>query len=258
MPTDAVDLPFQRPSAIAAAGMPGTVAAQVPGALGAENILLAEFGHASIVAYQSQEERTALLDHYLVLAGIVATACGIAGTYAFEAHVIGPILAIDVALPMFTLISFGFFTRLMHLGQKHEEALVAMNMIKEYYLHHLNQAMPHLHHAFRWRATHHRSRSSSGTTFFTASIIALTSSFSLAVAAEILYYMTHSFGHAIGVAIYLGPIRIAGILVDAPVFLVTFAAFGLYYVRARRRMRVSAHAGVPALMPSPALPLEEP
>lgn len=253
MPTDAVDLPFQRPTA---AATDTTIATPTPTGLNAENILLAEFGHASVVAYQSQEERTALLDHYLVLAGIVATACGLAATYAFEAHVVGPLLAADVALPLFTLISFGFFARLMHLRQKHREALVAMNTIKDYYLRELHRDMPHLHQAFRWRVSRHHHHPSSGTTFFTASIIALTSSFSLAVAAELLYYFTHHFGGAIGVAIYLGPIRIAGILVDAPVFLVTLAAFGLYYRRSRRKLTESLHTDGPVLTPSLELPLE--
>jgi hypothetical protein len=231
MPTDGLDLPFQRPNVTATTAIS---APQTSFPLNAENILLAEFGHASVVAYQSQEERTALLDHYLVLAGIVATACGIAATYAFEAHVVGPLLAVDVALPIFTLISFGFFTRLMHLGLKHQEALVAMNMIKDYYLRQLHQEMPHLHQAFRWRASRHHRRRSSGTTFFTATIIAITSSFALAIATELLYYYTRDFGGAVTPALFLGPIRIGGLVVDGPVFLVALASFGLYYRRARQ------------------------
>ena len=151
---------------------------------------------------------------------------------------VGPLLAVIAGLALAAIVSFAFFVRLTGLSRERHEALATMNAIKEFYIEQLREPWPRLHEAFRWRFSKHRSHGwYSGATALTAFIIALIGSFYLGVATELLFYYTRAFGHVISVPIYIGTIRISGIVLDGPVFLVTFLVFGFLFWRARRNMR---------------------
>lgn len=203
--------------------------------LHAEYLLLEEFTHASVTAYQANQDRGTLLNLYLVLGGVLITAGGIAVSYAASANVKGPIYAVDLGLALAGIISFAFFARLLQLSRKYQDALMAMDVIKEFYLRELGEVMPHLRHAFRWRLGTLRDKGrSSGTTFFTGSVMAVIGSFYFGGASELLFYYTKDFGGVLAVPLWLGPIRISGLLVDAPVFALALALYITFYRRARR------------------------
>jgi hypothetical protein len=235
MSTDALDLPFQRPThAPAGAGQAPTLTRAGNLSLNAEHLLLAEFTHASVVAYQVNEERGSLLNHYLVLTGVIATAAGVAASVSISAHKVGPLLAVIAGLILASVVSFAFFMRLIEYSHKYDDALSTMNRIKEFYIRELKHEMPHLHHAFRWRhdVTRRRKRTGS-TTLLTGLIIAIMGSFCIGAAAELLYYFTHGFNGWVSIPLYLGSIKISGFLVDAPAFGVVLLLHLVYYRHAR-------------------------
>jgi hypothetical protein len=215
-------------------------------ALHAEPLLLEEFSHASMVAHQANDDRTNLLNLYLLLAGVIATAAGVSASAALTANTIGPLLAIIVGLVLAAILSFGFFMRLIALSDKYFEALLTMDVIKEVYIQELGEQSTILERALRWRLKSLPKVSkwrSSGTTFFIGSIIAVIGSFYLGAATELLYHYTHGFGGASLLPLYLGSIKISGMVVDTPVFLLAFLIHVLYYrlARGQRRARASMH-----------------
>jgi hypothetical protein len=208
-----------------------------------EPLMLEEFNHASVVAYQANDDRTSLLNLYLLLAGVIATAAGVSASAAFAANTIGPLLAIILGLVLASVLSFGFFMRLISLSDKYLDALLTMDVIKEVYIRELQGQTSVLERAIRWRlATLPRGGKlrSSGTTFFIGSIITVIGSFYLGAAMELLYHYTHGFGGAPMFALYLGSVKISGMLVDTPVFLLAFFAHVLYYRVARGQRRTYA------------------
>lgn len=234
MPLDATNMPFPQPTPASPNPSPNT-------SLSAEPLLLEEFTHASVVAYQANADRTGLLNLYLLLAGVVATAAGVAATAALSANVIGPLLAVAAGLALAAVLSFGFFVRLIALSDKYVDALLTMDVIKEFYLQELGGQLPQLRRAFRWRLeTLPMSSRASGTTGFIGSIIAVMGSFYLGAAAELLYHFTHAFGGALDNSLHLGNLPIPGFIVDAPVFLLALAFHAVYFRRAHQRRRVQA------------------
>lgn len=235
MSTDALDLPFQRPThSQAGAGHAPTLTHTSGLSLNAEHLLLAEFTHASVVAYQINEERGGLLNHYLVLAGVIATAAGVAASVSISVHKVGPLLAVIAGLVLASVVSFAFFMRLIEYSHKYDDALSTMNRIKEFYIRELKHEMPHLHQAFRWRHDVARQRGrTGGTTLLTGLIIAIMGSFYIGAAAELLYYFTHGFNGLVTIPLYLGAFKISGFLVDAPAFSVVLLFHIVYYRRAR-------------------------
>ncbi|MBF6589156.1 MAG: hypothetical protein IVW57_01330 [Ktedonobacterales bacterium] len=208
-----------------------------------ESLLMSEFGHASAMAFQANQGRTDLLNLYLLLTGVIVTGMGVSVSAAFAANVIGPLLAVIVGLVLAFALSFGFFARLINLTEKYHDALITMDIIKEFYIQQLREQMPQLGSLIRWRldTLPVMGKRSSGTTFFTGSIIALMGSFSLGAATELLFYYTHGFDGLLQVHLSLGPVVIRGFVVDVPVFVAALLVFVVYYVRARQRDRTRAH-----------------
>ena len=240
MPLDATNLPFPRPVLRHDVLVPITQDGDVT-QLRAENILLEEFTHASVTAYQANQERTDLLNLYLIMAGVIATAVGISVSAALTRNLMGPLDAVIVGLIFASVLSFGFFVRLIHLGRKYHDALLTMDLIKEFYIQELREKMPHLQRAFRWRVdTLPESGHSSGTTLFIGTVIALMGSFSLGAAAELLFHYSNAFGGLIPIKLSLGPVSVTGLLVDIPVFLVALLIHTIYYRTARRHLRLRA------------------
>jgi hypothetical protein len=250
MPTDPTNYPFPRSTArdrIALYEAENEANSQSPAGhshLRAEHILLEEFAHASVMAYQRNEERTDLLNHFLFLAGVIATAVGISASVAYSANIVGPMLAAALGLVFAFILSFGFFIRLLQITKEHHDALVTMGVIKEFYVKELKDHMPQLQHVLRWRlhALPEHGRSG-GTTFFIGSTIAVIGSFYLGGAMELLYHYTHEFGglsHELPISLYLGTIPITGMLVDTPVFFLALLLFVWYYRFARRKHNLDA------------------
>lgn len=56
-----------------------------------------------------------------------------------------------VALLIFALLSFAFFARFLGLEQEYREGLLAMGVIKEFYIQRLRRTAPEIELAFHWR-----------------------------------------------------------------------------------------------------------
>jgi hypothetical protein len=248
MPFDPTNVPLSRGTpSVAELTLPSGADAAEDLQLHPEPLLLEEFSHASVVAYQANGDRTNLLNLYLLLAGVIATAAGISASAAFAANTIGPLLAIIVGLVLAGILSFGFFMRLIALSDQYLEALLTMNVIKEVYIQELRGQTTVLERALRWRLTALPGGGklrSSGATLFIGSIIAVVGSFYFAVATELLYHYTQGFGGAPMLSLYLGSVKISGLAVDGPIFLIVAAVHVLYYrfARGQRRVRASINA----------------
>ncbi len=119
--------------------------------LKAESILLEEFNYASVVAYQAKEDSANLFNLYLLAVGAMATGLGVLVSAATHTTQLQVTLIAMLALMIFTILSFAFFAKFFDLGQDYREALLAMSVVKEYYIQRLKRAAPEIEQAFRWR-----------------------------------------------------------------------------------------------------------
>ena len=119
--------------------------------LKAESILLEEFNYASVVAYQAKAESANLFNLYLLAVGAMATGLGVLVSAATHTLPLQITLIAILALVIFTILSFAFFAKFFELGQDYREALLAMSVVKEYYIQRLKRAAPEIEQAFRWR-----------------------------------------------------------------------------------------------------------
>jgi hypothetical protein len=119
--------------------------------LKAESILLGEFDYAGVSAYQAREDSAALINIYLLATGALATGLGVmVNAYAGAARATISVIAI-AALAIFALFSFAFFARFLGLEQEYREGMLAMGVIKEFYIQRLRRTTPEIELAFRWR-----------------------------------------------------------------------------------------------------------
>ena len=150
MSFDPRNLPFQQTAQFmkATETAPRPTSAQE---LKAESILLEEFSYAGVSAYQAREDSAALINLYLLATGAMATGLGVlANAYAGTARPTISIVAIT-ALVIFSIFSFAFFARLLGLEQEYREGVLAMAVIKEFYIQRLRRTAPEIELAFRWR-----------------------------------------------------------------------------------------------------------
>jgi hypothetical protein len=158
MTFDPLNLPFQQSAPFleaperAASQVTGQATGQATGQeLRAESILLEEFSYAGVSAYQAREDSAALINLYLLATGALATGLGVLGNAnAGAARPTVSIIAIT-ALVIFALFSFAFFARFLGLEQEYREGILAMGVIKEFYIQRLRRAAPEIELAFRWR-----------------------------------------------------------------------------------------------------------
>ena len=118
--------------------------------LNIENMLLAEFNYASSTAYQAMEDRARTFNLYLLIFGVLAS--GLGALYQLG-NKLGPntdlfALALLIASGIMGIL---FFLQLIRLRQAHRNSVIAMNVVKEYYIKHFNERMPDVKDAFRWR-----------------------------------------------------------------------------------------------------------
>jgi 8-oxo-dGTP pyrophosphatase MutT (NUDIX family) len=153
MPRDPTNMPFARSSAQS----DGSVIAAVNGLEGkfdstlkAESMLLEEFNYASVTAYQAMEDRARMFNLYLLLVGVFAS--GLGALYQLGGNLRAYSQQLAILLLLFAAaLGVVFFLKLIRLRQAYRESLIAMNVIKEFYIHQFKQDMPHLERAFRWR-----------------------------------------------------------------------------------------------------------
>ena len=207
--------------------------------LKAESILLEEFNYAGVSAYQAREDSAALINMYLVATGALATGLGVmASANAGAARPTISIIAI-AALAIFALLSFSFFARFLGLEQEYREAVLAMDVIKEYYIQRLRRSAPDIELAFRWRLRKHsRGATLAGGAPLIAWTISLLSSLGVAGAigearqlASIVGNFSAPYAHEpiLGLSIpYFWEILVG---------LLTLAAHGAYYLLVARRRR---------------------
>jgi len=112
--------------------------------LHAEDILKLEFEYAEETAEQAQNDRTAIVNMYLLLAGGIGSVAAALAQFAR-----GPDLSRIYALLFLILALIGFFTlmKLVRLRQAWHDSALTMNRIKDLYL----ARFPDLEKAFRWR-----------------------------------------------------------------------------------------------------------
>jgi hypothetical protein len=112
-----------------------------------EEILKLEFGYAQETATQAQNDRTAIVNLYLLLVG---------GVGSIAAASVQPGSVLGTGLPRFAyavvfalLAAIGFFTvfKLIRLRQAWYDSAQTMSRIKDFYL----EKFPDLKPAFRWK-----------------------------------------------------------------------------------------------------------
>src|SRR5262249_58253831 len=116
--------------------------------LKAQSILLEEFNAASVAAYQAREESASLINIYLLAAGALATGLGILTSNYSPTTKLTVTLVQVVVLGIATLFSFAVFVRHLDLGSDYRDGLLAMNVIKEFYIGRLGLQLPQINAAF--------------------------------------------------------------------------------------------------------------
>lgn len=136
-----------RPPALVPGATPGDTT------LKAENILLEEFNHASVVAYQAKDELTNLFNLYLITVGVLATGLGVLANTYNSKNAITVMLVEVVILSIASILSFALYVRRFDIAHEYRESLLTMNRIKDYYIRRLTVQMPDLPRAFHQRLT---------------------------------------------------------------------------------------------------------
>lgn len=122
--------------------------------LKAENILLEEFNAAGAAAYQAREESASLVNLFLLGAGALGTAFGVLVSTTTRSNKLSVTLIEVTILAVASLFCFAIFARFLDLGREYREGLVAMNVIKEFYIGRLSAQFPQLEAAFSRRLAH--------------------------------------------------------------------------------------------------------
>ncbi len=156
MPRDIENMPFPRQAPFAA----GEAAGEAPHVAGRdaslrlENMLLEEFNYASVTAYQAQEDRARMFNLYLLLIGVLGS--GLAAVFQLGGGL--KLYAGELSLALLLvagLMGAAFFTKLVRLRQAWRESVLAMTLIKEYYIqafsHDAPASAPNPARAFYWR-----------------------------------------------------------------------------------------------------------
>lgn len=165
MPHDPTSMPFPRqatfrdpddtlPNMLAARAIQTqTLAGAALGdpTLKAENILLEEFNHASVVAYQAKDELTNLYNLYLITVGVLATGLGVLANTYNSKNAITVLLVEVIILSIASILSFALYVRRFDIAREYRESLLTMNRIKDYYIQRLASQMPDLPGAFHQR-----------------------------------------------------------------------------------------------------------
>ncbi len=155
MSIDPTGLPIPRTGAVRSrtnavvAAQPTDVATDVT--LKAESILLEEFESASVTGYQAKDNMAGLLNLYMVAAAALATGSGVLASAYNPSNKLTITLVQVLLLAVGAFLSLAFFIRLLDLGHEYRESLIAMNLVKEFYIERLSSQLPELGAAFYHR-----------------------------------------------------------------------------------------------------------
>jgi hypothetical protein len=153
--------------------------------LNLENLLIEEYKYAGSTAYQAIEDRARIVNLYYILLGILAT--GLSAIYQFSgsSRPYSQLLVILLLLVVSGL-SVTFFINVIRLRQSFLESIIAMNVIKEFYIQQFQQQMPNIEKVFRWRLkTIPTGERIGSVTFIMGYLIALVGSLCLAIVAAL-------------------------------------------------------------------------
>jgi hypothetical protein len=152
MPVDPTNMPFPRPGLREATDEPGSTG-QYDTTLRLESMLMEEFNYAGVTAYQALEDRARMFNLYLLLIGVVASAVGAIYQIGRPDAPSGRGLQylLILLLGVGAMLGAIFFAKLIRLRQAWRESALAMNTVKEFYIHKFKGHMPDVEHAFRWR-----------------------------------------------------------------------------------------------------------
>jgi len=117
--------------------------------LEAKDILGWEFDYAKTTATQAMQDRHTMVNFYLLVVGVVASAVVALLGKDFRLHV----SAGTWLLWLLCGIGWLYFLKLIRLRQAWHDSLRAMNQIKEFYIQHVDKLNPEvLRTAFRWQS----------------------------------------------------------------------------------------------------------
>lgn len=152
MPRDPENMPFPRSASFATDESPSAAARDA--SLRLEQMLLEEFNYAGVTAYQAQEDRARMFNLYLLLIGVLGS--GLAAVFQLGGGL--KLYAGELSLALLLvagLMGAAFFTKLIRLRQAWRESVLAMTLIKEYYIQEFSQGLPagapNPARAFYWR-----------------------------------------------------------------------------------------------------------
>lgn len=184
MPRDIENMPFPRNSPVVATERPG--GSTRDGSLHLENMLLEEFNYASVTAYQAQEDRARMFNLYLLLIGVLGS--GLAAVFQLGGGLKAYAGELAVALLVTAgLMGIAFFTKLIRLRQAWRESVLAMTLIKEYYIREFSESAPDGVRAFYWRLkTLPTGEKRASTTFVVCATVATLGNMSFAGAALVI------------------------------------------------------------------------
>ena len=187
MPRDSENMPFGREAPFQSADVNGGVARDA--ALRLENMLLEEFNYASVTAYQAQEDRARMFNLYLLLIGVLGS--GLAAVYQLSGGFKPFANELSLALLLVAgLMGVAFFTKLIRLRQAWRESVLAMTLIKEYYIKEFSDSAPSVARAFYWRLkTLPTGEKRASTTFVVCATVAALGSLCFAGAVVVLGVM---------------------------------------------------------------------
>ncbi len=148
MPRDIENMPFGRSAPFQEATSERGTARD--GSLRLENMLLEEFNYAGVTAYQAQEDRARMFNLYLLLIGVLGSALAAIYQIGGGLKLFAGELAIALLL-VAGMMGVAFFTKLIRLRQAWRESVLAMSLIKEYYIREFSDSAPKAAHAFYWR-----------------------------------------------------------------------------------------------------------
>jgi hypothetical protein len=149
MPRDIENMPFGRNAPFQQTAEAATAPAR-DSSLRLESMLLEEFNYASVTAYQAQEDRARMFNLYLLLIGVLGS--GLAAVYQLGGGLKSYAGELSLALLVVAgLMGVAFFTKLIRLRQAWRESVLAMTLIKEYYIREFSASAPGAVNAFYWR-----------------------------------------------------------------------------------------------------------
>ncbi|MBI4671799.1 MAG: hypothetical protein HY741_09055 [Chloroflexi bacterium] len=151
----------------------------MPNDLHAEEILKLEFEYARETAAQAQNDRTVIVNLYLLLVGGAGSLLLAAGSLVPVGRFDIPAQALTVLFGVLGLLGALTLFKLIRLRQAWFDSVRAMNTIKAYYL----QTFPALEDAFLWQAKSIPARGKAWSiTFILSTMVILLSSTSFAAA----------------------------------------------------------------------------